>query len=450
MSEARPWPQAPTARRRLITMDGSFTADAALQRPDRYAFLSAATERRPAIARGAGFSFAAASFGAGAVTVDFTAFDRILAFDAASGIVEMEAGARLGALFCFLTARGFYLPVQPGHFSITVGGAIAADVHGKNPAREGTFLAQVRSLRLFHPAHGMVEASTTQNGDLFRATCGGYGLTGVIVSARLEAQPIPGDTLTLAIHPVATAREGAERLREWSTTHDLVYAWHDFARPGVEFGRGAAIVAKFSGKRGVRTEAALRPSRFSPERRARLPLSLITPWTVRCINRVYSMKLRRSEGPTTLAAALYPTASSEPYLALFGRSGFHETQAIIPDARYGEYVDELRALVQRSGVTIALGVAKPFAGASDHLRFTGDGISLALHVARDARASAFLAELDRLVIAAGARPNIIKDSRLPRAIVETAYPDYQQFRAALRRWDPERLFRSELSARLGL
>lgn len=443
-----PWPEAPAARRRLVTMDGGFAAEATVQRPDRHGFLRMSSERRPAIARGAGFSFAAASFGAEAIAVDFTAFDRILDFDAASGTVEIEAGIRLGALFRFLAPRGFFLPVQPGHHAITVGGAIAADIHGKNPAREGTFLSQVKSLRLFHPAHGMIDASETQNRDLFRLTCGGFGLSGVIVSAQLQAKPIPG-TLTLTIHPVGGAREGAERLRALSPTHDLVYAWHDFAR-AEGFGRGAVIAAQFDATRDAGADGALRPSRFSPERRARLPVALVTPWTIGWINRAYAAKLRRSAGPVALADALFPTRSSQPYLTLFGRKGFCETQAIIPDARYGDYVEELSALVRRSGATIALGVAKPFAGASEHLRFAGDGIGLALQLPRGAAASAFLAEHDRLVVAAAGRPNIIKDSRLPRAIVEATYPDCDRFRAALGRWDKERLFRSELSARLGL
>src|SRR4029077_405225 len=122
------------------------------------------------IARGAGLSFSAASFGPNAVTVDLATFNRILDFDSSAGVVEVEAGLTLGVLFYFLEKRGFYLPVQPGYPAISVGGCIAADVHGKNSARDGTFIRQVQSVRLFHPSHGLVEVSPETENDLFRAT----------------------------------------------------------------------------------------------------------------------------------------------------------------------------------------------------------------------------------------------------------------------------------------
>src|SRR5262245_36078716 len=133
------WPDGAVATESLVSFDGGSRAEASVQRPDRYSFFHASQQAVYSIARGAGLSFSSASFGPATVTVDLRAFNRILDFDATNGVVEVEMGLSLGELFHFLKKRDFYLPVQPGYPAITVGGCIAADVHGKNAARDGTF-----------------------------------------------------------------------------------------------------------------------------------------------------------------------------------------------------------------------------------------------------------------------------------------------------------------------
>src|ERR1700688_1204279 len=185
MNPAFNTPRAAQSSFRALSFDGNDLGRCTFQRPDRYAFFDWISTTRCVIARGAGLSYAAASFGTNSVSVDMTSFDRILRFSAKDGLVEVEVGMRIGELFDFLALHGHYLRVQPGHGAISVGGCIAADVHGKNPLRDGTFLSQIESLRLFHPAHGIVDLSNDRNPELFRATCGGYGSTGIIMSACL-------------------------------------------------------------------------------------------------------------------------------------------------------------------------------------------------------------------------------------------------------------------------
>lgn len=450
-NESDAWPVGPSKPQLLTTMDGGVQIAAALERPDRYAFFHKAEDALQAIPRGAGFSFAAASFGADVISIDLRSFDRVLDFDSLSGHIEVEAGISLGALFEFLTPRGYYLPVQPGHHRITVGGCIAANVHGKNPARDGTFVTQVESLRLFHPRHGCLELSPAKEPTLFHATCGGVGLTGIIISARLRAQRLPSTSLCVAHHQVATIAEGASLLREQSAHRDLTYAWFDCARFGHTFGRGVVVTGEFaSGQRGA-PAVKLPPSRFSPETRARLPFTQLNPVSVRLINAAYSRSLCRSNQTNVpLAKALYPTRASELFLSLFGRRGFHECQAIIPHDKVTAYVEQVRERASHGRVCIALAVAKPFDGKSELVRFDGSGVSFAIEVPRTAAAAQFMREIDRLVVQLGGRPNLIKDSRLPREIFEATYLDCDRFRSVLRQWDPQRVFRSELSERLGL
>lgn len=443
------WPAGPSEQRALVTMDGGVrVADAAFQRPDRHAFFRAHDDALPAIARGAGFSFAAASFGSRTTSIDVTAFDRVLDFDTRSGQVEVEAGITLGALFEFLAPRGYYLPVQPGHPRITIGGCIAANVHGKNPARDGTFVAQVEKIHLFHPHHGSVELSRDIEPELFNATCGGLGLTGVIVSARLRALRLPGTAFRVVHRGVTTIAAGARLLVEESAGSDLAYGWFDCSRGG---GQGTVMTGQFVADREKETVFKLPHSPFSPDSRARLPLSLLNPLSVRLMNSAYAWSLRRSgDKIVSLAEAFYPTRVNELYLSLFGRRGFHEYQALVPHPKVPEFVGRLRDQTARTGACIALAVAKPFDGVPDFIRFDGCGTSLAIEMPRSAAAEALMREIDRLITDFGGRPNIVKDSRLPRPVFEATYPHCDRFRKILRQWDPKRLFRSELSERLGL
>ena len=172
----------------LESFDRQFHARCRLQRPDRYRLLEALPRDARRIARGSGVSYVAASFGADAISQSLAAFDRVLAFDEQDGRIIVEAGARIGDVQRFALARGWYLPVAPGHPAATIGGCIAADVHGKNPARDGTFRAVVERIELYTAGGEVVVASAEQNAELFAATFAGFGLTGVISRATLKSR----------------------------------------------------------------------------------------------------------------------------------------------------------------------------------------------------------------------------------------------------------------------
>lgn len=408
----------------------------------------------PVIARGSGLSYCAASFGGGAASVDMTGFDRVLDVDSAGGAVHVQAGITLGALHAYLAPRGLYLPVQPGYSQITVGGCIAADVHGKNPSRDGTFGAQVERLTLFHPDHGTIALSRTEHPEIFDLTRGGYGLTGVILSAVLKAQRLPGARVISTDYPAADAPAAAALLRQHAAESDFTYAWLDFAHLDHRFGRGYVTALRFDGDAAAATEAdhAFPPGRLTPERRGRFVVPVLYRPSIQAMNFLYTA-LRRRKGPGTAAAlgtALFTFNGNEIYHAFYGRPGFHETQVIVPHAALPEYVACLRQHSTRFRAPIALGAGKLFAGAPAGLRFDGDGVCIAINLRRGRAAADFLTALDRDVVRLGGRPNIVKDSRLPRAVFEAAYPAADAVRSGLRAWDPKRRFRSEVSERLGL
>jgi len=444
----------PRVRCDFASFDGGVRASGDLQRPDRCRFFEPGAFCGISISRGAGLSYAAASFRNGGLSVEHSAFNRILDFDSRTQTVKVEAGISLFDLHKFLCPRGLFLATQPGHGRITVGGCIAPDVHGKNHWRDGTFIKQVAGLTLSHPAHGMIDLDEEKYPDLFRLTCGGFGLTGHIVTAILRATPIPNDTIEVNLIPIADLPTGAEQLLCTAASDaDFIYSWHDFNAPADSFGRGFIYAARFAKEGGAMKQQTLRelPALTTRSRESwRLPL--FNRWTARVFNLGFYRKelWLGSRSRTNLHDALFPIHKKQFYFKLFGTPGFHECQAIIPFGKVADYSQAVQGYLKRRPGAITLASAKLFRGEPELLRFTGHGLCLALNFPRNRDAEKFLRFLDSLMISVGGIPNIIKDSRLTLPVVEACYPGLRSFRELLHSFDPKRCFRSELSERLCL
>ncbi len=448
---------APTRRQDLVSFDGGVAASVTMQRPDRYRHLLDMPGVAVSIPRGAGLSYAPASFSADGISVEHGAFNRALELDGARARVKVEAGISLGELCALLLPHGFYLPIQPGHGRITVGGCIAADVHGKNQKRDGNFIEQVESIELFHPAHGVLELSRERERDIFELTCGGLGLTGHIVSVELRLQRLPGCLIDIEALRVANLAAGLHALETASETADFVYTWHDLMRAGNRFGEGflfrAGFVPEGQPTSGERASNEIHEGpQLTSEGRARLPFGLMNRHTAQWMNGLYKHRFngKSRHRRVDIHQALFPLESNQFYFSLFGRRGFHEYQFIVASEYVDQLTRELTDYLRSRGIAISLASAKIFGGESRLLRFNGRGVCLALDFPRDRNAGEMLAFLDALVLRVRGRPNIIKDSRLPREIVEQTYPEIAAFRRQLSAFDPERRFRSEVSERLGL
>ncbi len=444
---------SPAASTRYVSFDGGFEAECPSVRPDRYRFFDARPFPSPAIPRGAGLSYAAASFDPSSVTIDHSAFNRFLAFSESERTATVEAGMTLGELAQLIIPRGLYLSVQPGHPSITIGGCVAADVHGKNHFRDGTFILQIQSLRLFHPTHGTLQLSPNENPDLFRLTCGGYGLTGNIQSVTLQLQPIRSGMVRVTTTPLEEISRLPELLAGVAQSADLVYTWHDFTSTDDNFGRGMLTAGVFADHVPAPSETPIPPTRaLRSETRGRFPGRFFNRWTTPAFNRLYRRTTLRRGEPHLMPFYdfCFPVHDKQIYFKLFGRRGFHEFQHVVPIPRWTEYVTAIKTRLAAHPLPVTLASAKLFRGEQDLLRFTGDGICMAINIPRMDGSLEFAAFLDDLLPNLGAIPNIIKDSRLPQQAVARTYPQYELFRERLRAFDPERLYRSELSRRLEL
>ena len=430
----------------LRSFDRSVSARCHVQKPDRYRLIEALPADVLRITRGGGVSYVGASFSSDSVVQDVGAFDRLLAFDGEQGLMKVEAGARIGDVVRFALARGWLLAVAPGHPRATIGGCIAADVHGKNPARDGTFRRHVEAIELFDPVSGWMVVSRDENAERFAACFAGFGIPGLIGNATLRLVPAAA---AYSIRNVAVSNlvEAADALVAHAGA-PVLYGWHD-GRPG-RFGSG---VVRF----GLETteRASARSSRKSD-----LP-NAVEPWPfcawsrlgIAAMNQVIrSGWMRAGKDHVAIEAALFPLNDARRYFAGFGKAGFVEAQWLLPHRRYAEFVAALEAEVERVRPRISLIASKLFDGCAEGLSFEGKGIALAIQLPepKASKQAAFIESLTELALLHGGRPNLIKDSSLSADSVQRGIADFAACREKLRLFDPQVLQHSELTRRLGL
>lgn len=434
----------------FVSFDGTERALGELIAPDEPRTLRAALDPSvPLIPRGAGLSYCVASAGAGVRSVSTAHLDRLLAFDGRTGRVVVEPGMTVGRLLRLAVSRGWHPPVLPGHPSISVGGCIGFNVHGKNQWRRGNFAESVRSLVLLHPDHGEIHCSRDTEPDLFALTLGGFGLTGLVSAVELQLDPLPGGSVRRRRLRAGHLAEAVDLMEAAAPAGDAVYSWHDLNRRGGAFGRGVVYVERFD---PARVEARPRLRRLRPERRGRHRLRLLGGAGARVLSRSYGALERRMPGESLLdlETAAFPIQGRELYFELFGKRGFREYQMLLPRAAWGVAVKELEGVLERSGVAVALASLKLFGGRRTLLNFQGPGICLTIDVPASRRSAGLFARLDRLVGEAGGIANLSKDGRIPAERVRTLFPEFDRFAAALLAFDPRRRLDSSLRRRLKL
>lgn len=434
----------------LISFDGTESFRGELIAPARRSDLAAIlAEGKPVIPRGAGLTYCAASAGDSVRSVGSLQLNRILAFDDTTGIIDVEPGLRLGELYRFTVPRGWILPVMPGHPSITVGGCIACNVHGKNQHREGNFINVVEELTLFHPDYGDIRCSRGNEPAVFELTLGGFGLTGFITSARLRLQRVQGLGMRIRRVPVSSITEALETMEQCADDAEVLYSWNDLNLRGRGFGGGFVYMGK---SEALPVEESVVFHALDADGRGTLPINLYTTVTTPLLLQAYRWSQDRSPGETvvSMARAVFPPNGKEFYFHLFGRKGFREYQCLIPRSRWNDVSDALPLLIRKVGVPVTLGSLKLFSGRPEFLRFDGPGIVLTLDVPNSRGALALFEALDDLTISCNALVNLSKDGRVTAALARRVMPGYERFKCGLSAFDRHRRFDSSLRRRLEL
>jgi decaprenylphospho-beta-D-ribofuranose 2-oxidase len=405
-----------------------------------------------AIARGNGRAYGDAAIGVRG-TITTTRLNRMRAFDSDKGRATVEAGVLLSDLIATLLPRGFFPYVVPGTSFITIGGAIAADVHGKNHHCKGGFGQYVEQLVLALPTGETVCASREEHPDLFRATIGGMGLTGTILEATIRLRrvetgwirqsTIVADNLAAAIAALDTSE---------SATYSV--AWIDCLARGASLGRSLI----FLGEHAEQLDEAQLANRF-PLRKPPLSVPFDAPsfalnhWTVAAFNELYFRAgARKAAAPAFVPAYPYffPLDALGHWNRIYGRRGFVQHQCVLPESNALSTLAEMLDRIAGRGGSSFLAVLKKLGDGSGVMSFPMRGYTLALDFPIESDLFSFLNELDELVVAAGGRLYLAKDARQSRATFEAGYPALSEFREIRRTIDPTGKLKSRLAERIGI
>jgi len=371
---------------------------------------------------GMGRSYGDSCLNGGRDLLDCAPLDRILEFDWETGRICVEAGTSLGDLLEIIVPRGWFLPVTPGTKFVTVGGAIANDVHGKNHHRAGTFGCHVEQITLHRSDAEPQVCSPTRNSDLYRATIGGLGLTGVIASAEIQLKRVPGN----AIEVETLSFQSVDHFLEISATSDQSYeytvAWVDcLSSPKA---RGIFFRGNHGEKSVSFQSTKIRVPFTFPE------LVLSRP-TVGFFNRgYYGLKAgKRGSALVHYDPFFYPLDSIPNWNRLYGKRGLVQYQCVLPTGS-GEVLKSIIEAVYGSGEACFLAVLKVFGDIESPglLSFPRPGLTLALDLpVRGSRTLALLASLDELVLASGGTLYPAKDARMSPSMFKAGFPNWAKF-----------------------
>lgn len=414
------------------------------QRPDRMRMLKEKNTYFQ-IPRGSGLSYVPASFGQDILVRELSYFNRILEFDVQQKTVVVESGVTLKKLLEWSFKEKLYLSVQPGYPEITIGGCVAANVHGKNPLKYGSFKEHIIWLELFHPNSG--SKIVEPNSELFDATCGGLGLTGIITRIKLQLYNLPSDRITIETKKVDSMMDSVEVFTKNSDA-EILYGWHDGS--SLNFEKGFVQIGSFSD--GFLSTDLSIPKKKISLNQIPIPVSLWGKSTSFLFNFMYrTIGLSRSKTEKNIFNSFFPlTGISKWFYTLYGKRGFREYQILVSKSNVKDFITDFTSLIKKEKPNLLFMGLKPFRGNQKFLQYSRDGLSNTLIFNNSLSTDHFLSKLDKLIMSYEVIPYIIKDSRLQKNVVEKCYPQYAEFKNILKKIDPDRIFKSYVSEQLGL
>jgi FAD/FMN-containing dehydrogenase len=374
-------------------------------------------------------------------------FNKLLTFDADQGIVCCECGVTLSELIEIFLPKGWFLKVTPGTKLITVGGAIASDVHGKNHHSTGCFSESVKSLRLLLPDGSVETCSEKKNPELFRATCGGMGLTGLILDATIQLQQVNSAYIR---ERIIRCDNLAEAFEQFEAYRDSTYsvAWIDCLARGEALGR-CILMAGEHDDDGDLVSPPVPRSNIPIE----LPSFLLNKYSVALFNQLYYLihPSRPNLQRTTINAFFYPLDRIENWNRMYGTRGFTQYQLVLPKAASLKGIELILKRVSASEIGSFLAVLKLFGPQNEnYLSFPMEGYTLTFDFKIQAKLFPLLNELDKIVTEHDGRLYLTKDVRMPYETFAAGYPRLNQFTDIRTRYGAHKKFNSLQSKRLGI
>lgn len=379
-------------------------------------------------------------------------YDKVVAFDEVNGIITCQSGLLLSDLLQIIVPRGWFLPVTPGTKFITIGGAVASDVHGKNHHVDGSFSRHIVSMSLLTGTGGTIICSRDVYPDLFWATCGGMGLTGIILEVKFKLKRI--HTSFIRQRQIkARNLEHVMTLFDENMGYTYSVAWIDCLKSGKNFGRSILMVGEHAVQDEVASEKTLMPKEkalFTVP--FYFPSFVLNGFSVKMFNALYYLKNYKNimDSVGHYDSFFYPLDSILSWNKIYGKKGFVQYQFVLPLEASKKGLVDILTRINRHGTGSFLAVLKLFGKQNDLISFPMEGYTLALDFPIRPGLFEFLDELDTIVADYGGRIYLSKDARMKNEIFWKTYPRATEFRDILQKYDPDNRFVSRLSQRLML
>ena len=416
----------------------TLTASGQIARPERLSDLAVLAADEPAPAIGNRRSYGDACLNDGGKTIDMTRLDRLVDFDSATGKLTAEAGIRIGEIVNVFAPRGWLPMVLPGTGFATVGGAIGHDVHGKNHHNAGSFGQHVLGFSLIN-AKGQQDVTPESNPELFKATMGGIGQTGVITRATMQLGRCKGDAVRLTERRVVDLDEFIELLDRSEATYAV--GWIDATAHGSQLGRGILEEAE--------TEAGPAPAPKQPKTIPfnAPPFTLASP-VVRIFNSAYYRRVPENGRSVVkpISEFFFPLDRINNWNRLYGKKGFHQFQCVVPVAET-EALREMLKQIAKARLASPLAVLKRMgSGCAGYMSFPMDGYTLAIDFRNQSGASSLIGTLEEITAHAGGRVYLAKDALASAERLRTMYPDFDRWSAIVNEYDPKGVYVTDIVA----
>lgn len=373
-----------------------------------------------------------------------TKSDKIISFDQEKGILRCESGVLLTDILEKVLPQKWFLPVTPGTRYITAGGAIAADVHGKNHHSKGCFGQHIISLKLLLPNGDVMNCSKTEHTEMFNATCGGMGLTGVILEAMIQLIPIKS---TFIHQKTIRAKNLKETFEAFKRYQDVTYsvAWIDASAKGSEIGKGLLFTGEHCEDNDF--SFSFLQKKYIPRW---FPSFLLNPISIKLYNKYYYSKFSKTIEKVPLQTFFYPLDSIKHWNRIYGAKGFLQYQVVLPKEKSYDGIKAILQEVIQGRHTSYLTVLKLLGKENEnYLSFPREGYTISMDFKIKKGVFEFLNQLDTIVLQYGGRGYLAKDARMSTAFFETGYPKLQRFKNIREQYNLEQL-QSLQSKRLGL
>jgi FAD/FMN-containing dehydrogenase len=434
---------------------GRFPAqECAVVRPERYRELQPVSES--VIARGQGRSYGDAALNENGTVVLTQRINRFLELDVERGLLRAEAGLTLAEAIAAIVPHGWFLPVVTGTRHVSLGGCVAADVHGKNHHRVGSFASAVQGFEIFLADGQRLRCSAHDHPGLFWATLGGMGLTGTIGEVTLRLQRIPSAWMVTRHRDAGNLEMLFRDFEDSACDDEYSVAWLDGLARGSALGRGVLMTAHHAAVDELPARHRQTPLHYQtpPARRVKFdfPSWALNPVTVGLFNRMYRwvQSGKHSGEITSCLDYFFPLDSLADWNRIYGRRGFLQYQCVLPRARAYEGMRALLERISDSRRASFLAVLKRFGpGNAGYLSFPMEGYTLAMDFPlRDPGLFGLLDILDEIVVQHGGRVYLAKDARLQPDVFRRMYPRYAEWLAVKQQADPGNRFSSSLARRL--